>query len=41
MHSVIRQGYGVTFLSPVGLSTETEASAADIAGLIDQIERKR
>ncbi len=29
--------YGVTFLSPLGLSTETEASAADIAALIEQI----
>jgi zinc/manganese transport system substrate-binding protein len=33
--------YGVTFLSPVGLSTETEASAADIAKLIDQIRREK
>lgn len=30
--------YGVTFLSPLGLSTETEASAADVAQLIDQIK---
>ncbi len=30
--------YGVTFLSPLGLSTETEASAADIAKLIEQIK---
>ena len=30
--------YGVTFLSPLGLSTETEASAADVAELIDQIK---
>ena len=30
--------YGVTFLSPLGLSTESEASAADVAGLIDQIK---
>ncbi|NBB49040.1 zinc ABC transporter solute-binding protein [Rhizobium sp. CRIBSB] len=30
--------YGVTFLSPLGLSTETEASAADIAQLIEQIK---
>ncbi|ODN70733.1 metal ABC transporter solute-binding protein, Zn/Mn family [Methylobrevis pamukkalensis] len=29
--------YGVTLLSPVGLSTEAEASAADVAKLIDQI----
>ena len=32
--------YGVTFLSPLGLSTETEASAADVARLIDQIRRE-
>jgi len=30
--------YNVKFLSPVGLSTETEASAADVAELIDQIK---
>jgi len=30
--------YGVTFLSPLGLSTETEASAADISKLIEQIK---
>jgi zinc/manganese transport system substrate-binding protein len=30
--------YGVTFLSPVGFSTEVEASAADVAKLIDQIK---
>ncbi|OBZ94789.1 metal ABC transporter substrate-binding protein [Pararhizobium polonicum] len=30
--------YKVKFLSPVGLSTETEASAADVAKLIDQIK---
>lgn len=33
--------YGVTFLSPLGLSTETEASAADVARLIDQIKREQ
>jgi len=32
--------YGVTFLSPIGLSTETEASAADVAKLIGQIKRE-
>lgn len=32
--------YGVTFLSPLGISTETEASAADIALLIDQIRKE-
>ena len=30
--------YGVVFLSPLGISTETEASAADVAKLIDQIK---
>lgn len=30
--------YKVKFLSPLGLSTETEASAADVAKLIDQIK---
>ncbi len=30
--------YGVTFLSPVGLSTESEASARDVAKLIEQIK---
>ena len=33
--------YGIEFLSPVGLSTETEASAADIARLIEQIKREK
>ncbi|MCS0504771.1 metal ABC transporter solute-binding protein, Zn/Mn family [Ancylobacter mangrovi] len=32
--------YGVTFLSPLGVSTETEASAADVAELIDQIKKE-
>ena len=31
---------GVSFLSPLGVSTETEASAADIAKLINQIKRE-
>lgn len=33
--------YGVEFLSPIGLSTETEASAADVAKLIDQIKAEK
>jgi zinc/manganese transport system substrate-binding protein len=33
--------YGVQFLAPQGLSTETEASAADVAKLIDQIKADR
>ena len=32
--------YGVTFLSPLGFSTETEASAADVAKLITQIKQE-
>lgn len=32
--------YGVTFLSPLGFSTETEASAADVAKLIRQIKKE-
>jgi zinc/manganese transport system substrate-binding protein len=32
--------YGVTFLSPLGVSTETEASAAAVASLIDQIRKE-
>jgi zinc/manganese transport system substrate-binding protein len=33
--------YKVTFLSPLGVSTETEASAADVAKLIEQIKSER
>jgi zinc/manganese transport system substrate-binding protein len=33
--------YKVTFLSPLGFSTETEASAADVAKLIDQIKAEK
>jgi len=32
--------YGIEFLAPLGLSTETEASAAAIAKLIDQVKRE-
>lgn len=32
--------YGVTFLSPLGFSTDSEASAADIGRLISQIKRE-
>ncbi len=32
--------YGVEFLSPLGLSTEAEASASDVAKLIDQVRRE-
>ena len=34
-------GYGIEFRAPVGFSTESEASAADVARLIDQIRRER
>jgi zinc/manganese transport system substrate-binding protein len=30
--------YGITFIAPQGVSTETEASARDIAGIINQIK---
>lgn len=31
--------YHVTFLSPVGFSTESEASASDVAGLVNQLKK--
>ncbi len=34
------QRYGVTFLAPVGFSTEAEASARDVAQLITQLKRE-
>ncbi|MEG9884618.1 MAG: zinc ABC transporter substrate-binding protein [Hyphomicrobiales bacterium] len=34
------QEYGVTFIAPLGVSTETEASAGDVARLIDQIRKQ-
>lgn len=34
----LARDYGIEFLSPQGLSTETEASAADVAKLIDQVK---
>lgn len=33
--------YGIQFLSPQGISTESEASAADVAALIREIREKR
>lgn len=33
--------YGVAFLSPLGVSTEKEASAADVAKLINQIKKEK
>lgn len=35
------QEYGVTFLAPVGFSTEAEASASDVANLIKQIKQEK
>lgn len=32
------KAYGVRFLAPVGFSTEAEASASDVAGLIEQLK---
>lgn len=34
------QRYGVSFLSPVGFSTESEASASDVASLITQLKKE-
>ncbi|MBW1214021.1 metal ABC transporter substrate-binding protein [Pantoea allii] len=34
------QRYGVTFLAPVGFSTEAEASASDVASLITQLKQQ-
>ncbi|CAO97530.1 metal ABC transporter substrate-binding protein [Erwinia tasmaniensis] len=34
------QRYGVKFLSPVGFSTESEASASEVAALISQLKRE-
>jgi len=33
--------YGVRFLAPVGINTESEPSAADVAKLIEQVKRER
>ena len=35
------RAYGVRFLSPRGISTESEASAKDVAHLIDQIRKEK
>jgi zinc/manganese transport system substrate-binding protein len=35
------QEYGVTFLAPVGFSTEAEANASDVAGLIKQLKSQQ
>ncbi len=34
------QRYGVSFMSPVGFSTESEASASDVASLITQLKKE-
>jgi zinc/manganese transport system substrate-binding protein len=35
------RAYGVTFLAPLGLSTDVEPSSRDVARLIDQIHREK
>lgn len=35
------QRYGVKFLSPVGFSTDAEASASDVASLINQLKKEK
>ncbi|SFN36584.1 zinc/manganese transport system substrate-binding protein [Izhakiella capsodis] len=35
------QRYGITFLSPVGFSTQSEASASDVAKLINQLKQEK
>jgi zinc/manganese transport system substrate-binding protein len=35
------KAYGLTFISPAGMSTETEASAKDVAALIKQIRAEK
>jgi zinc/manganese transport system substrate-binding protein len=35
------EAYGLTFLAPEGVSTESEASAADVARLIEQIKARK
>ncbi|MDP3898809.1 MAG: zinc ABC transporter substrate-binding protein AztC [Mesorhizobium sp.] len=35
------QAYGIEFLAPEGISTESEASAADVAKLIDQVREDK
>jgi len=34
------RAYGIDFVAPEGVSTESEASASDVAGIIDQIRRE-
>ncbi|WP_232464640.1 metal ABC transporter substrate-binding protein [Bordetella genomosp. 8] len=35
------QAYGVTFISTMGISTDAEPSAADLANIIDQVKREK
>ncbi|AOB33979.1 ABC transporter substrate-binding protein [Bordetella sp. H567] len=35
------QAYGVTFISTMGVSTDAEPSAADVARIIDQVKREK
>lgn len=39
-YQYFQRDYGLQFLSPVGMSTESEASAADVAGLIREIRAR-
>jgi zinc/manganese transport system substrate-binding protein len=36
-----REAYGIDFIAPVGVSTETEPSARDVADIIDQIKKAK
>jgi zinc/manganese transport system substrate-binding protein len=40
-YQYFERDYGVSFLSPQGVSTQSEASAADVASLIREIREKR
>lgn len=35
------QAYGIHFLSPQGISTDSEASAADVAGILNEIKKNK
>jgi len=37
----LQQAYGIEFIAPQGLSTESEASARDVARIITQIKREK
>lgn len=39
--SYFEKAYGVEFIAPQGVSTESEASAADVAGIIKQIRKDK